>query len=355
LLHNIFLFKGKKLQDLEDLNIYCYPKEIINVHNKLLVNNIIKGHDKGISVEDDKSLSRNNTILCKNSNQYTIDKPVAQYINNLNIYTSCIDENIIIGLIFDTDDNPYDYKDIFEELLTELLNDSSNYFIEDDIEIDNFLISMFIDIRRFGDEVVEKPPEIDYHFQRESFFKVFLFGIDETGKSSFVRRLQTGEFNDNYFTPTRKFDIQYIQAEDKGLLAVWDMPGQEFFRSKWLKGLQDSNIIVYMLDIANQRRFEESKRELWKILNRHELNGTPLLIMGNKIDLIVQSPEKDNSQPQGIKEEVVSYFEFEKIKNRRWQFIFTSVKTNFNIEATVQMIFDLLSNSTESEALDVNN
>ena len=344
MLHNIFLFKGKKLQDLEDLNIYCYPKEIINVNNKILVNNIIKGHDKGISVEDNKSLSSTSTILCKNSNHYTIDKPVAQYINDLNIYTSCIDESIIIGLIFDNYDNPYDYKEIFEELLTELLNGSSSYFIEDDIEIDNFLISMFIDIRRFGDEVVEKAPEIDYHFQRDSFFKAFLFGIDEVGKSSFVRRLQTGEFNDNYFTPTRKFDIQYIQAEEKGLLAVWDMPGQLNFRSKWLIGLQDSNVLVYMLDIANQRRFEESKKELWKILNNPELNGTPLLVMGNKIDLIVQLPEKDNSQLQSLKEEVVSYFDLEKIRNRSWQFIFTSVKTSFNIEATVQTIFDLLTN-----------
>ena len=344
MLHNIFLFKGKRLQDLEDLNIYCYPKEIINVTNKILVNNIIKGHDKGISVEDNKSLSSSSTILCKNSNHYTIDKPVAQYINDLNIYTSCIDESIIIGLIFDNDDNPYDYKEIFEELLTELLNDSSGYFIEDDIEIENFLISMFIDIRRFGDEVVEKTPEIDYHFQRDSFFKAFLFGIDEVGKSSFVRRLQTGEFNDNYFTPTRKFDIQYIQAEEKGLLAVWDMPGQLNFRSKWLIGLQDSNVLVYMLDIANQRRFEESKKELWKILNNHELNGIPLLVMGNKIDLIVQLPEKDNSQLQSLKEEVVSYFDLEKIRNRSWQFIFTSVKTSFNIEATVQTIFDLLTN-----------
>jgi small GTP-binding protein len=341
LLHNIFLFKGKRLQDLEDLNIYCYPEEIIKVKNKILVNNIIKGHDKGISVEDNKNLSSTNTILCKNSSHYTIDRPVAQYINDLNIYTSCIDESIIIGLIFETDDNPYDYKDIFEELLTELLNDSSDYFIEDDTEIDNFLISMFIDIRRFGDEVVERAPEIEYHFQRDSFFKVFLFGIDEVGKSSFVRRLQTGEFNDNYFTPTRKFDIQYIQAEN-GLLALWDMPGQQLFRSKWLLGLQDSNIIVYMLDIANQRRFEESKKELWKILNNPGLNGIPLLIMGNKIDLIVQPHDKDNSQLQNLKEEVGSYFDVEKIKNRSWQFIFTSVKTSFNIEATVKTIFDLL-------------
>ena len=337
MLHNIFLFKGKK--DLEDLNIYCYPKEIINVNNKLLVNNIIKGHDQGKINDRKESLSS-----CKNLNHYKIDKPVALYINDYNIYTSCIDEDIIIGLIFEDDDNPYDYKEIFEELLYELLNNGNGYSFEEEIEIDNLLISMFIDLRRYGDEVVERTPEIEFYYQKEAFFKVFLFGIDEVGKTSFVRRLKTGEFNDNYFTPTRKFNIEYIQAEDKGLLAVWDMPGQELFRSKWLKGLQDSNIIVYMIDIANQRRFKESKKELWKILNNYELNGIPLLILGNKSDIIKYSDENYETQLQNLKEEVIDYFDFEKVENRNWKFIFTSVKTNHNIEKTVQTIFDLISN-----------
>ncbi len=337
MLHNIFLFKGKK--DLEDLNIYCYPKEIINVNNKLLVNNIIKGHDQG-KINDRKELLSS----CNNLNHYKIDKPVALYINDYNIYTSCIDEDIIIGLIFEDDDNPYDYKDIFEELLCELLNNGNGYSFEEEMEIDNLLISMFIDLRRYGDEVVEKTPEIEFYYQREAFFKVFLFGIDEVGKTSFVRRLKTGEFNENYFTPTRKFNIEYIQEEERGLLAVWDMPGQELFRSKWLKGLQDSNIIVYMIDIANQRRFKESKKELWKILNNNELNGIPLLILGNKSDIIKYSDENYETQLQNLKEEVIDYFDFEKVENRNWKFIFTSVKTNHNIEKTVQTIFDLISN-----------
>ncbi|MFW9823953.1 MAG: ADP-ribosylation factor-like protein [Candidatus Thorarchaeota archaeon] len=340
MLHNIFLFKGKELQDLEDLNIYCYPKEIINIGNKILINKIIKGHDQGNS--DEVPSSKVSIIYCKNSTHYTIDKPVAQYVNGLNIYTSCIDENNIIGLIFENEDNPYDYKEIFEELLTELLNKDSGYFFEDDTEIDNFLISMFIDIRRYGDEVVEKPSELEYYFQRESFFKVFLFGIDEVGKSSFVRRLKTGEFNDNYFTPTRKFDIQYIQAEEGGLLAFWDMPGQQLFRKKWLIGLQDSNIIVYMIDIANQRRFEESKKELWKILRNNELIGIPLLVLSNKVDLIVQRESNNTSQLESLRKEVITYFDLDRIRDRDWKFIFTSVKTNFNIKTTIRMIFDLL-------------
>jgi len=332
LLHNIFLFKGKKIRDLEDLNIYSYPNEVISINDKILVNKIIKEHDK----EDE--------VQGKSSNHFIIDDPIAQYLNDLNIYTACINGTIIIGLIFDNDDNPYDYMEIFKELLNELLNNGDGYSFDDEMEIDNLLISMFIDIRRFGDEVIEKYSEIDYYFQRETFFKVFLFGVDEVGKSSLIRRLKTGEFNENYFTPTRKFNIEYFPMEDDGLLAVWDMPGQKTFRSKWLIGLQDSNIIIYMIDIANQRRFEESKNEFWNVLNNEELNGIPLLILGNKIDLIKSAKKSYDIQLQNLKKELTDFFDLEKITNRKWNFLFTSVKTNFNIDNVIPMILDLISN-----------
>ncbi|MFX0029601.1 MAG: ADP-ribosylation factor-like protein [Candidatus Hermodarchaeota archaeon] len=324
---------------MEDLNIYCYPKEIISIKNRILINNIVKEHDHQKEVDNKIS-----TPTFKSSDHFRIEKPIAQYINDFNIYTSCIDGEIIVGLIFEEEDNPYDYKEIFEELLYEILNNGNGYSFDEEIEIDNLLISMFIDLRRYGDEVVEKTPEIEHYYQREAFFKVFLFGIDEVGKTSFVRRLKTGEFNDNYFTPTRKFNIEYIHEDERGLLAIWDMPGQRIFRSKWLKGLQDSNIIVYMIDIANQRRFEESKKEFWTILKNNELNSTPILILGNKSDLVKKSNEHFESQLQNLREEVFKYFGFEDIKNRSWKFLFTSVKTNYNIEKTVQMIFDLMSN-----------
>ena len=42
LLQNIFLFKGKEIQDLEDLNIFSYPNEVIHINNKNLISQIIK-------------------------------------------------------------------------------------------------------------------------------------------------------------------------------------------------------------------------------------------------------------------------------------------------------------------------
>jgi len=325
------LFKGNKIRDLEDLNIYSYPNEIISINDKILVNNIIKEHEKECCSQESKE------------KRYVINEPIAQFLNELNIYSSCINDKIIIGLIFDNEDNPYDYKEIFKELLDELLNNGHGYSFDDEMEVDNLLISMFIDIRRFGDEVIEKPYEIDYYFQRETFFKVFLFGIDEVGKSSLVRKLKTGEFNENYFTPTRKFNIEYIPVKEEGLLAVWDMPGQKSFRPKWLIGLQDSNLIIYMIDIANQRRFEESKSEFWNVINNEELNGIPLLILGNKIDLIKASKENYDNQIHNLEKELTNFYNFKNIKNRKWKFVFTSVKTSFNIDSIIPEIFDLIS------------
>ncbi|UCC19749.1 MAG: GTP-binding protein [Promethearchaeota archaeon] len=331
MLHNIFLFKGKKIRDLEDLNIYSYPNEVISINNKILVNKIIKEHDKE---EEIQSI---------NSNHYVIDEPIAQYINDLNLYTICINRTIIIGLIFENEDNPYDYMQIFKELVNEVLNNGNVYSFDDEMEVDNILISMFIDIRRFGDEVIENYSEIDYYYERETFFKAFLFGIDEVGKSSLVRRLKTGEFNENYFTPTRKFNIEYLPMEEEGLLAVWDMPGQKGFRSKWLIGLQESNVIIYMIDVANQRRFEESKNEFWNVLNNDQLNEIPLLILGNKIDLIKSSKNGYETQFQNLRRELIEFYDFEKITNRNWNFLFTSVKTNYNIDNVIPSIYDLIS------------
>ncbi len=350
MLNNIFLFQGKNFHNLDQLDIYSYPEEIIKKNsNTDNIRKIIYGHDHGYLIQQNRTRNstpnnhynpNNNYNLNNNfkKNQYIIDTPVPQVIDDLNIYTTCINRKIIIGLIFEKDDNPYDYKDIFEELLNELLVTENTCSFEEEIEIENLLITIFIDIRRYGDEYVEKRPEIEFHYD-ESFTKAFLFGIDDVGKSSLVRKIKTGKFSDNYFIPTKKFNIDYVQKEDV-LLSIWDMPGYRGFRQKWLIGLQDSNIVIYMIDVSNQLRFQESKNEFWKIINRYELKDVPVLILANKTDLLNSSGEADTNHR--IKTELVDFFEFEKIKNRDYKLIFTSIKTNYNIDVVIDSIFNMI-------------
>lgn len=335
---------GKQLDDLDQLNIYSYPNDIVTIDNKEQISKIIFGHDHGELIHNyrmRKSNGNKHNKNHKNYYNYLIDTPVPQKINALNIYTTCINGKIIIGLIFDDDDNPYDYKEIFEEILNETLNIEKICSFEDEIEIENLLLTFFIDIRRYGDENLECYPEVQFHYQ-DSFTNVFLFGIDDSGKSALVRKIKTGEFNHNYFIQPKKFYIEYYEGNDKGLLAFWDMPGYRAFRNKWLDGLQNSNIIIFMIDIANQIRFKESKEEFWQIINRNELQGISLLILANKVDLLNHSNETNNNQNRRLEKEVTSYFELDRINNRTWKLLFTSVKTNFNIKTVIDTIFDFI-------------
>ena len=341
------MIHGKNLNDLDELEIFNYPEDIIKIERKDLVRKIIRDHDHEHLAQKYRNKLRNPAY--NESDQEDpkksfsiIDRPIPQVIENLNVYSSCVNGEIIIGLIFEKEDNPYDYKEIFEELLNDLLNANGSYSIEDEVEIENLLITIFIDIRRFGNEIIEAHPEIKINYDlKECFVKVFLFGLDEAGKTSLVRRIKIGEYNDNYFRPTRKFNIEYVR-EKRGLLVLWDMPGQQSFRDKWLIGVQESNIIIFMIDVANQLRFEEAKTEFWKILNRTELIDVPLLILGNKVDLINPLSKKTEKELMRLKKEIFKYFNFGKIKNRNWVFLFTSVKTNYNIDIVIDSIFNAI-------------
>ncbi|MFW9930061.1 MAG: ADP-ribosylation factor-like protein, partial [Candidatus Thorarchaeota archaeon] len=314
MLSDIFLLKGKDLNDVSHLDIYSYPFDIDAKHDDSFIKKVIEDHEKeirGISQPKPK-LSSPNKI------EYELDPPIPQKIDTSNVFTMGIENQTIIGLIFENDDNPYDYKDIFEELCSEFLNNGESFLFNDESEIENFLITLFIDIRRYGDEILQRYYEIAFQ-SSEVFTKVFLFGIDDVGKSSLIRRLKTGQFSENFYTPTKKFNIEYLQEKD-GQLAIWDMPGNLALRDSWLHGIQDSNILIYMIDIANQRSFKESKEEFWSIVDRDDVKGIPIIIVGNKVDLLNLDHQSREEQLTRTKNELMSYFEFNTLGGRSWEF-----------------------------------
>ncbi len=346
MLSNIFLLKGKNFDDLNHLDIYSYPIDISGKKHKDFIKKVINGHEAGAILKKNRNQNiaeQNIQILTQNSINFKMDSPIPQKIEEQNIFTMCINSEIIIGLNFDYEDNPYDYNDIFEDLVNEMLNNEMCCYFEDEIEIENFLITLFIDIRRYGDEILQKSHEIAFQ-SSDIFTKVFLFGIDDVGKTSLLRRLKTGQFSDNFYAPTKKFNIEYIQ-EDDGQLAFWDMPGNLILRKNWLHGIQESNILIYMIDIANQISFKESKEEFWNIANREEVKEIPIIIIANKVDLLNHNHHIDKDQLKRTKKEIMEYFGFNSLENRLWQFIFSSVKTNYNIPKIIDSIFQLIASN----------
>ncbi|MBN1802081.1 MAG: GTP-binding protein [Candidatus Lokiarchaeota archaeon] len=337
MIQNIFLIQGNDLQDVRALTILNYPHELVN-KNSRLVKTIIS--DQDLEIKNTKSKNGS-----KNLKFHQIGKPLHFKVKDHAITTVLIDDGIIIGVMLEKDDNPHDYEDFFLEILHEIINENAFSF-EDELERENLLITIFIDFRRYSQEVIKQIASAGLE-KKSQIVKVFLFGLEEAGKTSLVRRIKTGEYEDNYFQPTRRFNIEHVHDDEIGVMAFWDMPGQLIFRKKWLAGAQDSNIIVYMIDVSDQIKFEESKTELHAIINRFELSNIPLLILGNKIDLVNQLSENGNGDNINehlirLKHEIFDILELEKINNRKIEFLFTSVKTNYNIEEFYELLIELL-------------
>jgi small GTP-binding protein len=118
--------------------------------------------------------------------------------------------------------------------------------------------------------------------------KIFLFGIDNAGKTSLSQALRLGKANpDNQ--PTKAFDVTDMILKDfekKVEFKIWDAPGQTSFRKTWGRGMDSANIMVFVLDTADKDRFQEAKQVLLQVTNDLETRNVPLLFLYHKMDLV---------------------------------------------------------------------
>ncbi len=312
---NIGVISVDLTQDnFSNMKIISYPKKLSDiVKNKSISDIILNFREKVSGLE----VGKNRTPV--------LYSPLIT--EGINVYSCLIYPDAIIGLVLDKDDNPYDLKEIFEEQINKYFLPGKQKCINNYLELETLLISIFIDIRRYYDEILGYSPFLAFR-DHGSILKVFIFGLDEAGKTSYVRRITTGEYNQNYYEPTRQFNIEHYTHNDYNFI-FWDVPGQVRLRSKWLLGMQDSNMLLYMIDAADEVRFEESKKELWNILVRYELEGVPLLILANKIDLpFALTSEK----------ELITHFNLNEITNRTWDIMTISVADNINIKKSLDWL-----------------
>jgi small GTP-binding protein len=161
--------------------------------------------------------------------------------------------------------------------------------------------------------------------------KVFLFGLDNAGKTSVAHYIKTGGFIDNP-KPTKSFDISAIFLQDLDF-RVWDAPGQKFFRDKWGKGLDSANMMVFVLDTADNNRFAEAKEELYNVINNMDTLNVPLIFCFHKADLV----EHDVN----FKDAMV-FFGIDSIMDRKVYTLVTSVRTEKGLQRLKDLLVELV-------------
>lgn len=165
--------------------------------------------------------------------------------------------------------------------------------------------------------------------------KVVLLGEANVGKTSLVYRFIENKFRENYKSTLGvnllKKDMDIVGYGDVSA-QIWDLGGQESFRSLRKLYLEGANGALLVYDMTNEESFD--KLNEWTQSFRDAREDAPILLIGNKSDLKKQIMinEKESSKYA---------------KTNNMDLIITSAKTGENVEqAFIQItktILDLFS------------
>ena len=125
-----------------------------------------------------------------------------------------------------------------------------------------------------------------------------IVGLDNSGKTTLASvikgeggarlqgafgNLQQGEPLN--IEPTVGFRVQNVVVSSRLHLTIVDMSGQQCYRELWETYYEDVQGILFVVDAADPKRFDEAKEALSSVVKHDELERKPLLLFSNKMDL----------------------------------------------------------------------
>ncbi|XP_054452126.1 ADP-ribosylation factor-like protein 14 [Anoplopoma fimbria] len=121
--------------------------------------------------------------------------------------------------------------------------------------------------------------------------QVLMLGLDGSGKTTLLYKLK---YNESVVTvPTVGFNVETLETDRSSPgLTVWDVGGQKKMRPHWRHHYADTAGLMFVVDSWDQKRLEEARKELHRVLKSESLRGVPLVVLANKQDLqAALSPE----------------------------------------------------------------
>jgi len=168
--------------------------------------------------------------------------------------------------------------------------------------------------------------------------KLVLVGDGGTGKTTFVKRHITGEFERRYVA-TLGVDVRpltFNTTHGKIIFDVWDTAGQEKFG-----GLRDGYYIqgkcaIIMFDVTSRITYKNVPnwhRDLTRVCDK-----IPIVLVGNKVDL---------------KDRVVKAKHIQFHRKKNLQYYDMSAKTNYNYEKPFLWLSRILSGENSLEFVEM--
>jgi len=154
---------------------------------------------------------------------------------------------------------------------------------------------------------------------------IVLVGLENSGKTTFCNYLSLNKFVEE--PPTVGLNVRVVQKGNV-TLKVWDIGGQEKYRSEWPRYTRGCNVIVFVVDSQQPTLLPSAKKELHQLLEDRELSRLPLLLLVNKIDL----------GPKFTEKEVIEGMNLDYISETPWVVLPVSAKLGTAIDQALQFL-----------------
>eukprot|EP01132_Coremiostelium_polycephalum_P006022 gene6022-7502_t len=163
-----------------------------------------------------------------------------------------------------------------------------------------------------------------------------MLGLDAAGKTSLLYRIKLKENIPSI--PTVGFSVETIQFQNL-TFTVWDVGGQDKIRNLWRHYYVGTQVLVYVIDSSDKERLEESKQQLYRVLNDPEMREPILLVYANKCDLPGAMSVDEISEKLGLKQLV----------NRKWNIFSSCAITGQGVEEGFSWIASQLNSKQQQQ------
>eukprot|EP01124_Arcella_intermedia_P025042 TRINITY_DN4387_c0_g1_i3.p1 TRINITY_DN4387_c0_g1~~TRINITY_DN4387_c0_g1_i3.p1 ORF type:complete len:176 (+),score=41.38 TRINITY_DN4387_c0_g1_i3:41-568(+) len=126
-----------------------------------------------------------------------------------------------------------------------------------------------------------------HHNDDDFFLKLLLVGDSGVGKSSILLRFAENTFNESFTTTTGVgFKIRTLHLPEGTIkLQIWDIAGQERFRTIISSYYRGAYGIIVVYDVTNVQTFANVQNWLQEI-DRYACENVHKVLVGNKCDLV---------------------------------------------------------------------
>ena len=174
----------------------------------------------------------------------------------------------------------------------------------------------------------------------DSTIQLLITGDSSVGKTSILTRYSNGTFKEDYIATV---GIDYFSKDEiinnKSVrIKIWDTAGQERFNSLTQGFFKNAQGVIITYDVTNSDSFDNLKNWISSIktnMQNQKIN-MPVIIMGNKIDLIDDREIKTEDAEKFAEENQYKYFE-------------TSAKTGEGIDDGVRELVNQVLNDSNKD------